>query len=77
MHAVKEGNFERFQRIFEDSKEKNPQNKNGWSVLHEAAKRGCHDMVHLMLNNIVICSLELYLFYKNFYKPFSTKVSQF
>ena len=55
MHAVKEGNFERFQRVFEDSKEKNPQNKNGWSVLHEAAKRGCHDMVHVMLNNTVIC----------------------
>ena len=54
MHAVKEGNFERFQRVFEESKEKNPQNKNGWSVLHEAAKRGCHDMVHVMLNNIVI-----------------------
>ena len=51
MHAVKEGNFERFQRVFEDSKEKNPKNKNGWSVLHEAAKRGCHDMIHVILNN--------------------------
>ena len=54
MHAVKEGNFERFQRVFEDSKEKNPQNKKGWSVLHEAAKRGFSDMVQLILDNMVM-----------------------